>query len=840
MVSKPTKEGKEKAITEPLVCAHCGESCPSDDITLGDKHFCCQGCKMVYEILNENDLCRYYELDEKAGVSLRGRRLEQYGYLDEPDIREQLLDFTDGQRSDVHFYLPQMHCASCIWLLENLYRLSEGIRRSTVNFPRKEVSITFDESKISLRQLAELLASIGYAPLIQLSDLKSEEEKRPIVDRRLYFQLGVAGFVFGNVMLLSFPEYLGLSKELVNPLFVSWVSWLNVALSTLVVFYSGRDYLRSAWVELKQGHLNIDAPISLGILALYGRSLYEILSHTGAGYLDSLAGLLFFLLVGKWFQQRTYYRLSFDRDYRSYFPIAASVREGDEERSLSANKLEPGMTVVLRHGELIPADGILLKGEALIDYSFVTGESEPVRKYTGDKLYAGGRQIGSTIEMTLTKKVSQSYLTSLWNESAFDKKQQSKTKYLADRIATYFTLTVLLLAGATLVYWLPRDLALAFNAFTAVLIVACPCAVALSVPFTFGNSLRKLAQRGFFLKNVHVLEQMSEITAIVFDKTGTLTSREEAEVHFHGQPLSREEKVLLYSLVSQSVHPVSRQIASWLLRTKEPGKMKALKIQQFRELTGMGLEGMVSGRQLHVGSQAFLRTVLGAQFAEGESEEGKSVYFSLDGHVRGYFSLENRLRPHLEGILRKLKGRYALSLLSGDNERERARFERLFGAGATLRFSQKPKDKLAFVQKLQAEGHKVLMLGDGLNDAGALKQSDVGVVLADDTNNFTPASDGIMDAHLFSLFPDFLPFARNNLRLVYAAYLLALLYNIIGLSFAMRAALTPVVAAILMPTSSVSIVLFGVFSSNLLARQLFGRMEKQRFADPKREGSKTE
>ncbi len=794
---------------EELSCAHCGEACPTDDITLADKHFCCQGCKMVYEILNENDLCRYYELDDKPGISLRGRRLEQYGYLDEDDIREQLLDFTDGRRSDVHFYLPQMHCASCIWLLENLHRLSPGIMRSTVNFPRKEVSITFDESQLSLRGVAELLASIGYAPLIQLSDL--DEENRPVVDRSLYFQLGVAGFAFGNVMLLSFPEYLGLSEEFVNPIFLQWVGWLNIALSTLVVFYSGRDYLRSAWLELKHGRLNMDAPISLGILALYGRSLYEILSHTGVGYLDSLAGLLFFLLVGKWFQQRTYYRLSFDRDYRSYFPIAASVREGDEERSLSANKLAPGMTVVLRHGELIPADGILLKGEAYIDYSFVTGESEPVRKHTGDKLYAGGRQIGPLIEMTLTKKVSQSYLTGLWNEKAFDKEQQSKTKHLADRIATYFTVVVLLLAFGTLAYWLPKDLSLAINAFTAVLIVACPCAVALSVPFTFGNSLRILSKKGIFLKNVHVLEQLAEITTIVFDKTGTLTSREDAEVHFYGRELSEKEKTWLRSLVLQSVHPVSRQLAVWL------GKGPVLKVHRFKEYTGLGIEGEVEGQRVWVGSRSALEQE-GEMLREEQSSS--SVYVALGDELLGYFTLDNKLRPGLDGILRKLKKKYKLYMLSGDNERERSKFEPLFGDGAFLRFRQKPADKLAFIEALQARGEKVLMLGDGLNDAGALKQSDVGIVLADDTNNFTPASDGIMDAALFGAFPDLLRFAGNNMKLVYAAYLLALVYNIIGLSFAMRAVLTPVIAAVLMPASSITIVLFGVLSSTWMAHKM--------------------
>ncbi|MCB0643921.1 MAG: heavy metal translocating P-type ATPase metal-binding domain-containing protein, partial [Phaeodactylibacter sp.] len=735
--------------------------CADSPVQLEDKAFCCEGCKMVYEILNSNGLCNYYDLEQNPGVRLKGRKLEQYAYLDDPEVVDQLIDFSDGQQTKVHFHLPQIHCASCIWLLENLYKLNDGVVASTVNFPKKEINIRFLNEETTLRAIVELLASIGYAPAINLGNLDAPKQKA--VDRTIFYKLGVAGFAFGNIMLMSFPEYLGLHTA-PDQEFQIWLGALNILLALPVVFYSGWDYLKSAFLGLKHRYLNMDVPISLGILTLFIRSLYEILTFTGAGYLDSLAGLVFFLLIGKWFQQKTFHHLSFERDYRSYFPIAATVREGDEEYDLVVSKLKKGQIIIVRNGELIPADGILLKGQGHIDYSFVTGEADPVDRYVGDKLYAGGRQTGERIEVQLTKKVSQSYLTQLWNEEAFQKEQKSHTSQLADRVARLFTVIILTIAFATLFYWLPKDITLAINAFSAVLIIACPCAVALTVPFTFGNSLRILAQNGFFLKNVQVIETLQTASAIVFDKTGTLTGTQRAQVQFEGETLRAEEERWVRSLCLQSSHPLSRQIAESL-------DVPALPIEAFEEITGQGIQGRVDGQQIKVGSQQFI----GA--AENHSNK-RGVYVAINGEIKGSFNLDNALRPGLSTLMQQLKVGFKRFLLSGDNDRERARLEPYFDGAEQLRFQQSPKDKLDFIKKLQAERETVVMIGDGLNDAGALKQSNCGIVIADDTNNFTPASDAILAADQFERLPAFIRFAKGNLKLVYVAYFLALIYNI--------------------------------------------------------------
>ncbi|MCB0577154.1 MAG: HAD-IC family P-type ATPase, partial [Saprospiraceae bacterium] len=363
-------------------------------------------------------------------------------------------------------------------------------------------TLQYDPERSSLRKLAALLASIGYAPEINLGDV--DNAKPRVFSKKLAYQIGLVGFAFGNIMLFSFPEYVGMDPD-TNRRFADVFGYMSLVLATPVLIFSARDYLVSAWNGLRTRYLNIDVPLALGILMLFGRSAWEILSHSGAGYLDSFAGLIFLLLTGKWFQQSTWQQLSFERDYKSYFPVAATVKTGtSEENTVPVNRLVPGDIIVVRSQEIIPADGILLRGSARIDYSFVTGESEPVAVTSGERVFAGGKQTGESIDISLTRRVSQSYLTRLWNDEAFQSGEKGYTTRLADRAGRYFTGLILGVGGAAFLYWwlLRGDMAAAVNAFTAVMIVACPCAVALAIPFTLGNIVRILGRHRFYVKNI--------------------------------------------------------------------------------------------------------------------------------------------------------------------------------------------------------------------------------------------------------------------------------------------------------------------------------------------------
>lgn len=803
-----------KVTTQPisldlnLKCYHCHDDSGKHPVYFDNKTFCCEGCKTVYGILQENQLCEYYGIEESTGVSMKEQPLmAQYEVLNEPDVFSKLIDFTDGKVAKVRFYLPQMHCSSCIWLLEHLYRINKGVNASQVNFLRKEVSISFDLAQTTLAEVAQSLAKVGYAPEINMDQLVSTPKSNN--SSNLTYKIVVAGFCFGNVMLFSFPEYLGIANSSEAGL-SKWFGYLNLALALPVFVFSASDFMRSAWQGLKQRYLNIDIPLALGIVVLFARTYWEILSGTGAGYADTMTGLVFLLLIGRWYQQKTYHTLSFERDYKSYFPLAVAIWKDGNEVYRPVNKLMPGDTAIIRHGEIIPADGVLKKGNAEIDYSFATGESQPQKHTSGDTLYAGGRQCGEAIEIMLIKKADQSYLTQLWNEHTFQSDKKGNMTMLADQAGRRFTIIILTLAVITLAYWLPRDIGTAINACTAILIVACPCTVALSIPFTLGNILRILGNHHFYIKNNGIIEQLSTVTAVVFDKTGTITDTKINEVQYIGANLDEPEKSLIKSLAWHSSHPVSRQLLDWT------GKDTAvMEVSDYQEVTGAGIKGNVMGKEVCIGSHAFVSKLSAAETA---FENG--TFVSVNGEILGFFKFINPYRKGFFEIVKTLNKRLKTYLLSGDNDNEKQMLLPAFGDESRLLFKQSPMDKLNYIKKLQAAGEKVLYIGDGLNDAGALSQSDVGLVISAGNNNFIPACDAILDADKFDSLIQYKKLAVNGVSIVRWSYLIAFSYNIVGLSFALTGNLSPLSAAILMPLSSVSIVVFGVLAGNIAARRL--------------------
>ena len=848
----------------------------------------------MHELLTESGLGHFYELSSAPGVRIRSvSAREQWTFLDDPALQPRLLDFTDGKVSKITFQVPAIHCVACVWLLENLFRLHPGVGRSQVNLPKREVAISFSTEKIKLSELVALLAAIGYEPVLTLDEL---EKRHPDpARRRRWLQVGIAGFAFGNIMLISLPQYLGLDS-FSGPLFRLVFGYLSLALALPVVLYSAADYWKSAALSVRQRMLTLDVPIALGLAALYAQSAWEIASGRGEGYLDSLAGLVFFLLCGRGFQQVTHARLAFDRNYRSFFPLSVTRRvspsrshqgaealteepeirnpESGADRSLltsatphtlgeeriSLSQLQVGDRVLIRNGELIPADAILVRGPALTDYSFVTGESEPVAKTAGAYLYAGGQQIGGAIEIETVKPVSQSYLASLWSHKTFQKHRDRSFETLTNRFSRHFTLAVLVVALGTAAFWLGSgDPARALRAFIAVLIVACPCALALAAPFTFGTAQRWLARAGVFLRNALVLERLSQVDTIVFDKTGTLTASSANAVSFepggsrHKEALSAESIIRnpeseipeslpastgaesglsdleggwVRSLARHSTHPHAAQISQALAGRQEPEA-----VHSFVETPGCGIEGWVQGHAILLGSPKWLasrgvseRPAEGSRKATGEDGQtapssGSVVGVAIDGHYRGAFRLANPLRPEIAGLIRNLTGRYNLALLSGDHAKERERFRALFPDDAQLHFNQNPLEKLNFVERLQQSGKVVMMVGDGLNDAGALQQSDVGVAVIAQAGAFSPASDVILEVGRLPRLIEVLGLARRAVRIVRWSFGLSAVYNVAGVSVAAAGGLSPLVAAILMPLSSFSVVLFACGATSWAARR---------------------
>lgn len=775
-------------------CFHCGGNFIKSEKKFKKKLFCCFGCKEIYKILQYHKLNKFYELNAHPGM-IPNKKNNRFDFLDEKKIREKLVDFENDKITLIRLSVPSIHCSSCIWILESLPKIHTGIIQSTVNFPTKKVCVLFKNKKLPLSKLAYFLSKLGYTP-----NFNEKSRSNSIKNKKLIYKIVISFFCFVNIMLLAIPEYIGYGdKWLIENKYFFRI--LMLILSFPVLFFSSANYFQSAYFTLKNKCLNIDFPICLGILTIFWRSIYEITYNLGQGYLDSLTGLVFFLLLGEFFQKKTYQYLSFDKDYKFFYPISIiRLREGIEE-NIFISYLRTGDRILIRNEEIIPTDSILIRGTALIDNSFITGESKLVVKKIGDRIFAGGKQKGESIELEVLEKVDQSYLYQLWNNEVFQKK--TEIHELVNKWSKYFTIITLAITLLTGLYWSIVNPCKLFKTVSSVLIVACPCALAISMPFILGNIMRILAQKNFLLRDVYTIERISQIKTLVFDKTGTITESNKSKISFVGKCLTKKQIILIASLVKNSKHPFSRKLYKFLYTGK------IFTVRYFKEIPGKGLEANINGMKIKVGSAKYI-----IHEPQKENIKQSRVFVSIERKVLGYFIFLNFYRKKLKKIFEKLAD-YKIIIISGDNDSEKYRLYTLLPKKSIFFFEQSPKEKLYRIKYLQKIGEKIMMFGDGLNDAGALKQSDVGVAVSEDVNNFSPNCDVLMKADSFDKILEILQLSKIGILLVRISFIISISYNIIGLSLAIMGYLRPIIAAILMPLSSISIIVFSLISTKL-------------------------
>jgi P-type Cu+ transporter len=779
-----------------LTCYHCGDAVIGKPIIAKNHDFCCDGCKNVYLLLEGNDLGTFYQLEKQPGQKPSTARNDKYAFLDIQEIKQRYIQFEQDTTIRLTLTLPSIHCTSCIYLLENAHKLHEGIKNCQVHFAKKEATVMINTSEIKLSELALLLDRIGYPP-----NFEKKRETRQLLDKKFLLKLGIAGFSFGSIMLWSAPEYLGIENE--NPTFRNFQAYLIFVASLPVLIYSANEYFISAFKAIRHKYLNLDVPITIGILALYLQSSYTIFTHQGPGYMDSFAGFIFFLLIGKWFQGMSYRSLSFDRDYTAYFPVASTRIVNNLEEIVPIEKLVEGDVISVRNEEIIPCDAVLMDESCEIDYSFVTGESEPVKMMQGSKVYAGGKLHGNRVKLKVQSSTNRSHLTALWNET-LDKKETNTLIRYQDKIAHYFLIGLLLVAGGAAIGWAFVDPSKIVSVVVAVLIVACPCALALSAPFTLGNIMRVFGKNAFFLKNTSVIEAMGTITDIVFDKTGTLTDPHRYAIEERNDLCDKADQIVLSEMTKGSTHPLSMAL------NRQYRLDETLQLSDFEEIKGEGIRATFQGKEYRLGNRVFC--------GQTNLEERFSVVFTKDGDLVQAFSFLAHFRPHLNKLVQSLQD-YQLHVLSGDSDREHIRLEEMGFLPEHIHFHQKPKDKFDYIQKLNASGKKVMMIGDGLNDTGAIGAAQVGIAISEDMFRFTPSSDAILDAEQLTLLPKFLKAVGFSKKVLYACLGFSLTYNTVGLSIAISGALTPFIAAILMPLSSISVVLL----STLLVQMRYSK-----------------
>jgi Cu+-exporting ATPase len=781
-------------------CYHCGDDVIGKGYLLQEKKFCCTACKTVYQLLSENNMDAYYTLENKPGIKPSASNENKYAFLELESIQQKIIQFKEGNIERVSLFLPSIHCSSCIFLLENISKLEPAILTCQVNFTKREVIISYQSDQLKLSGLALLLDKIGYAPNF---GNRNESEKK--LDKQFLYKLGIAGFAFGSIMLWSFPEYLGI--EDMHHRMRNFTSYLSFIVSLPVLFYSASEYFVSAYKALKYKSLNLDVPITIGIIALYGQSSYSIFSGEGPGYMDSFATFIFWLLIGKWFQNKTYKSLSFERDYTSYFPVAITKWDGTKEEIVEIETLAEQDTIFVRNEEVIPCDSELLSEEARIDYSFVTGESIPVTKRKGDFIYAGGKLLGKRASFKVLKACNRSQLTQLWNEVTKEDKGEHQVT-MQDKISHYFLAIILIISMGAGIGWAFIDPSKITQIVVSILIVACPCALALSSPFTLGNVMRVLGRKGLYLKNTKVIERMNGITDIVFDKTGTLTTGLLDGIEYEGVELSEFHKNCILTVANSSTHPLSRAIVTHL---KQNTTLDTHEMETFEEISGKGIIATCGDMVVRIGSRSLTEAPSDIQISDETA-----VHISINKQYFGRFIFHSEIRQGIDAMIKELC-QYQLHVLSGDNEKDAETLTKIFPSHTQILFHQTPTNKSTYIevlksQKINSDKYRsILMIGDGLNDAGALGKADVGIAVSEDIFRFTPSSDAILEASTLRLLPSFLKISNYAKVVLMTCLGFSVSYNIIGLSIAISGAMSPLVAAILMPISSITVVGLSTF-----------------------------
>jgi Cu+-exporting ATPase len=740
----------------------------------------------------------FYKYEPMAGSKPAKERPDQYAFLDLPELRTRYITFENEQQVRVNLSLPAIHCSSCIYLLENLHKLEAKVLRVQVHFARKEAAIVFSPG-YALSELALLLNYIGYPP--DFSKTKIGKIKQ---DRTFLFQLGTAGFAFGSIMLWSTPDYFGLGAD--NAEFRNFTAILSFIVSLPVLLFSARSYFVSAFKALRSKSINLDVPITLGIIALYTQSVLQIFSWKGAGYMDSFAGFIFFLLIGKWFQNLTYASLSFDRDFNSFFPVAIQRLRADLSKEIiPIEQLQIGDVLEVRNEEIIPCDSELLSEETFIDYSFVTGEALPILLKKGALVYAGGQVQGLACRLQVKATTNRSHLTQLWNETK-DKTPKNQLIRYQDRLSRYFLLILLLIASVSGIAWYFIDSSSVFRVVVAILIVACPCALALSAPFTLGNAMRVLGKAGLYLKNTSVVEALTSIDTIVLDKTGTLTDPTSYQITVADFNLTEQEFTVFVNMARQSTHPLSKALA--LANQTTP----LLDLVSLEEIKGQGMRAQFEGEIYLLGSAAFI--------GEAHLAKGSELFLKTQNSSAHLVFTSSWRTTAIEKIVQGY-GASNCYVLSGDHNQDQAALLQLGFLKDQLYFELSPQQKADQIEQLQKEGKQVLYIGDGLNDVGALGKAEIGIALSEDMFRFTPSSDGILEAKSLGHLIQFMGIGRYAKRVLQICLAFSLSYNIFGLSIAISGQLTPLIAAILMPISSITIVLLSTLLIQTKYRRTF-------------------
>lgn len=808
--TRDPRQRTSRTASPPIACAHCGEPVPAGLVDAhAERQFCCNGCQAVYDVIHRSGLERYYALkrNNDAGDFPAKITRRRFGEFDDPTFRRLYVREIGGGLASVELFLPAVHCAACVWLVEKLPTVCDGVIEARLDLRRALVRITWNEGVVTLSQIARALDSMGYAPTPARS--AGMRAARQIEDRRQMVRLGVAGACAGNVMLLALALYSGMFDAIDAP-YLHLFRWVSMGISLVSLAWPGRVFFIGALNALRTRTLHLDLPIAIGLGAGAIWGVVSTVRGSGEIYFDSLSVLVFALLLGRFMQtrQQRWTADSIELLY-SLTPTSARVVADVWDESASEVPIEavsPGMIVEALAGDSIPVDGVIVRGASQVDQSMLTGESRPVDVREGMGVAAGAVNLSATLRVRVEATGEATRVGRLMKMVEEASLRRAPVVRAADRMAGWFVTVMLLLAAATLGVWLWKAPSQAVDHAVALLIVTCPCALGLATPLAVTVAVGRAARRGMLVKGGDALERLAKPGVIFLDKTGTITHGRLSVIQWIGDG---DVRPLIAAVEAHSSHPVAQALM------RDVPNRQEVNVTSFGQTIGGGVEAVVNGWQMVIGSPVFVRGRAARVTAACENaerlllEQGLSpILIAMDGEVIAAAGLGDPIR---EGALQAIdalrRGGWDVRILSGDHQ------EIVCRVGQSLRLvvencrgGVSPEGKLLAIREALQRGVPVVMAGDGVNDAAALAAATVGIAVHGGAEASLAAADVYLNRAGLQPIVDLIEASRRTMHVIRRNFALSLFYNVLAAALAIAGVINPLIAALLMPASSLTVV----------------------------------
>jgi Cu2+-exporting ATPase len=795
-------------------CYHCGlpnsegERYPAT--VLGQRHYmCCPGCQAVASAIVENGLESYYEFRTEPaakGDAALDNTMSKLHVYDEPELQEEFV-FDQGKDKQIQLTVEGITCAACGWLIEKQLAKLKGIKQISVNVSARRALITWDDAQVKLSGVLGRMKSIGYESLPFQPDKHEASFKK---EQKSYLKkVGLAGIMTMQVMMLAMGQYFDIFGN-IDQEAIEFFNAISLLLTTPVVLYSGSIFYISALKALQAKTVNMDVPVSIAIIATYVAGVLAVNQNTGEVYFESICMFIFFLLTSRFLEHRSRHRASeISSNMLKLIPVTAARWQNSEWVSVLAKQLITGDKVLVKAGESIPIDGIVLEGNSTVDESMLTGEFEPVRKSANERVFAGSLNQQGSLTLEVSSSLKHAMMNQILRLQEVAMSSKPKVALIADKLSRYFVTAVLIISALTYWYWWSQNDPHAFWITISVLIATCPCALGLATPSALTCAMAKLNKLGILLKRADALEQVTYASDIIFDKTGTLTRGEFSISHqVLNEKTLRIDNVdshkasdvdyilaLANALESRSEHPIAKAFS-------EPYSQYGFTLQDYTVEIGRGISSLVNNVPCLIGSKKFVLSSTGQD--DMPQWAGANVLMALDGKVVAAFWITDTIKDDVAQVISELK-EYELAILSGDDQGNVEAVAKVLKIDTAMGGCT-PEAKLVFIKSQQALNKSILMLGDGINDAPVLAAADVSVAVGNASDLAKNAADIVLLNPKLTSLTDVVNMAHRTKRKIKQNIAWALGYNLTVLPFAVSGVLTPWQAALGMSLSSIIVV----------------------------------